>query len=87
MQLERYFNCVPALPPKLYDVGSFALARCVPRSPGNPSLPLSFSVSLSRARCVCTCVRACVCVCVCVCACVCDLNYFQKRLTGNHERG
>jgi hypothetical protein len=29
MQLERYFNCIPALPPKLYDVGSFALARCV----------------------------------------------------------
>jgi len=26
-QLERYFNCIPALPPKLYDVGSFALAR------------------------------------------------------------
>ena len=26
-QLEKYFNCVPALPPKLYDVGSFALAR------------------------------------------------------------
>ena len=73
MQLERYFNCVPALPPKLYDVGSFALARCVPRSPGNPSLPLSFSVSLSLARAVC--VRACVCVrvgaCVCVCVCLC----------------
>lgn len=26
-QLEKYFNCIPALPPKLYDVGSFALAR------------------------------------------------------------
>ena len=32
-QLERYFNCVPPLPPKLYDVGSFALARCARASP------------------------------------------------------
>lgn len=47
-QLERFFNCVPALPPKLYDVGSFALARCVALHLQRPRAARSSPTKLTR---------------------------------------
>ena len=52
VQLERYFNCIPALPPKLYDVGSFALARCVRRAT-SARTPVRAHKLTARARASC----------------------------------